>query len=233
MDIEKTLKQQAADRAVGFVESGMIVGLGTGSTAIFALRRVAESLKSGSLKGITGVATSVPIEEEAIRLGIPMMNDSLPENIDLTIDGADEVDPDLQIIKGAGGALLREKIVAQASRRVIIIVDESKPSTQLGTKCALPVEVLVFGWMSQQRFLKSLGCTPTLREKSPGLAFLTDSGNFILDCKFDGIRNPNALSQLLKARAGIIEHGLFLDIATDVIVARSSGIEHLQKAKAA
>ena len=145
-DRQSKLKQEAADYAVQFVKSGMVVGLGTGSTAIFATRRIAELLREGTLKDILGFATSNVIWREAQQLGIPLMDQGMPSKIDLTIDGADEVDPKLNLIKGGGGALFREKIVAQASDREIIIVDDSKLSPCLGTKHTLPVEVSPFGW---------------------------------------------------------------------------------------
>src|SRR5262249_24083780 len=143
--------------------------------------------------------------------------------LDLTIDGADEVDPKLNVIKGGGGALFREKIVAQASRREIIIVDDSKLSDALGTHHSLPVEVAAFGWRSQMRFLESIGGRPVIRHSPDGSQFVTDSGNMILDCSFDPIADPNALAETLAARAGIIEHGLFIALAHDVIVASEKG----------
>ena len=224
------LKQEAAEFAVQFVHSGMVVGLGTGSTAIFATRRIGALLRTGKLQNITAFATSKATQEEAEQLGIPMMDDSLPLAIDLTIDGADEVDPQFNLIKGGGGALFREKIVAQASAREIIVVDDSKLSDRLGTRFALPVEVSPFGWRSQLRFLESLGARCIIRKnKQDGSQFVTDSGNMILDCNFGPIADVNALAAQLGARAGIIEHGLFLGIATDVIVAGESGIRHLKR----
>src|SRR4051794_5466807 len=165
-------KQQAGESAVEFVQSGMTVGLGTGSTAIFATRRIAELLRSGKLRDIIAIATSSRTDEEARRLGIPMLEDSLPRAVDITIDGADEIDPEFNVIKGGGGALLREKIVAQASSRMIIVADESKLSDCLGTKFAVPVEVLRFGWMSQSRFLEDQGATVSRRENT-GREYLT------------------------------------------------------------
>jgi ribose 5-phosphate isomerase A len=222
-------KQQAADYAVEFVQSGMIVGLGTGSTAIFAIRRIAQLLQEGQLKEIKCYATSKATLAEAMRLAIPLRADEISMEIDLTIDGADEVDPKVNLIKGGGGALLREKIVAQASRRVLIVIDESKLSPRLGTNHSLPIEVLVFGWRSQSRFLESLGAEVAVRCNPDGSEFVTDSGNLILDCSFGPIANPAELATKLDARAGLVEHGLFLGLATDLIVAGKDGIRHIQQ----
>jgi ribose 5-phosphate isomerase A len=222
-------KQQAAEKAVEFVQSGMVVGLGTGSTAIFATRRIARLLKEGQLKNVSGFATSKGVWKEAQRLGIPMMSEEMPKSIDLTIDGADEVDPDLDLIKGRGGALLREKIAAQASRRVIIVADDSKLSARLGTLHAVPVEVISFGWRSQLGYLESLGAKVEGRHNADGSLFATDSGNMILDCNFGPIANAAELAAKLSTRAGIAEHGLFLGLATDLIVAGEDGIRHLER----
>jgi ribose 5-phosphate isomerase A len=220
-------KSAAAEAAVTQVQSGMRVGLGTGSTAIFATRRIAELIKTGALHDIAGFATSRATWDEATRLGIPLLADTLPYNLDVTIDGADEVAPNLDVIKGGGGALLREKIVAQASNRVIIIVDETKLSNALGTLHSLPVEVLPFGRDSQRRFLESLGARITQRMLQDGTDFHTDSGNLVLDCDFGPLSDPGYLAGRLNRRAGIVEHGLFLGLATDVIVASSTGIRRL------
>jgi ribose 5-phosphate isomerase A len=222
-------KQQAAEQAVTFVRPGMVVGLGTGSTAIFATRRIGELLHAGTLTQIVGIPTSATTEAEARQLGIPLLDEAIPRDIDVTIDGADEVDPTLDLIKGGGGALLREKIVAQASRRLIVVVDESKLSAALGTRYFLPVEVLTFGWQAQLRYLESLGARVTLRLARDGSPFATDQGNRILDCTFGPIADPAALATKLDARAGIVEHGLFLGLATDVIVAGGTGIRHLTR----
>ena len=227
-DRRSKLKQEAAEYAVQFVRSGMVVGLGTGSTAIFATRRIAELLREGILKNVVGFATSNFVWEQAQHLGIPLMDQAMPSKIDVTIDGADEVDPKLNLIKGGGGALFREKIVAQASDREIIIVDDSKLSPCLGTKHTLPVEVSSFGWQSQLRFLESLGARATIRSTDDGSQFVTDSGNMILDCDFGPIADAADLAAKLGARAGIVEHGLFLGIASDVIVAGESGVRHLK-----
>ena len=228
-DRQSKLKQEAAEYAVQFVQSGMVVGLGTGSTAIFATRRIAKLLKDGTLKNIVGFATSKFVWAQAQQSGIPLMEQAMLSKIDLTIDGADEVDPQLNLIKGGGGALFREKIVAQASEREIIIVDDSKLSPCLGTHHTLPVEVNPFGWQSQMRFLQSLGARATIRCNADGAQFVTDSGNMILDCDFGLIADPTDLAAKLGARAGIVEHGLFLGIASDVIVASESGVRHLKR----
>ena len=223
-------KQAAAERAVELVESGMVVGLGTGSTAIFATRRIGTLLRDGVLRDIVGFPTSLATAAEARRLGIPLLDEELPRSIDLTIDGADEVDPELNLIKGGGGALLREKIVAEASRREVIVVDESKLSPVLGTRWALPVEVIPFGWRSQQRYIESLGAKIAVRTGANGKPFRTDQGNLILDCAFGPIGNPGELARCLRARAGVVEHGLFLGIARDLFVAGADGVRHVTKA---
>lgn len=219
-------KQLAAEHAVTFVEPGMVVGLGTGSTAIFATRRLADLLSRGVLRDVIGFATSQATWAEARRLDIPLLADDMPRALDLTIDGADEVDPQLNVIKGGGGALLREKIVAQASRRVIITVDDSKLSPRLGTHHSVPVEVLKFGWLSQLRFLESLSARVKVRQNSDGSQFATDSGNMIFDCDFGPIADAAALAGNLSTRAGIVEHGIFLGLVTDVIVAGAAGLQH-------
>jgi ribose 5-phosphate isomerase A len=223
-------KQQAADRAVEYVQSGMVVGLGAGSTAILATRRIGQLLHEGKLRDIIGFPCSSLVEAEARALGIPITLDP-PGPIDLTIDGADEVDPELNLIKGGGGALLHEKIVAQASLREIIIVDESKLSPALGTHWPLPVEVIPFGRHSQKRFIESLGARVIVRQQPDGTPFITDQGNLIFDCTFGPIREPAALAAQLDARTGIVEHGLFLGLATEVIVAGADGIRHLTPKK--
>jgi len=208
------------------VQSGMKVGLGTGSTAIFATRRIADLLKTGELRDLVAFATSKATAEEAVRLGIPLLPDDLPEDIDVTIDGADEVDPEMNVIKGGGGALLREKIVAQVSRRVIIVVDEKKPSPRLGTHWPVPVEVIPFAWRSQARYLESLGAHYAIRTNHDGTQFVTDSGNMILDSHFGPIADAPQLAVALNSRAGIVEHGLFIGLATDLIVAGAGGVQH-------
>jgi len=223
-------KRQAAERAVEFLESGMMVGLGAGSTAVFAVRQIGALLGQGRLRDVVGVPCSRLVAEEAKRVGIPLADlaESRPI-IDVTIDGADEVDPDMNLIKGGGGALLHEKIVAQASRREIIVVDEAKLSAALGTHFALPVEVVEFGWPSQARFIESLGARVTVRRDGEGGLYRTDQGNLILDCAFGPIRDPAALASRLGARAGLVEHGLFLGLASDLVVAGPGGVTHRRR----
>lgn len=223
------LKEQAARRAVEFVQSGMIVGLGHGSTAFFAIRRIAELIRLGALQDIRGVPCSRKVFEDARKLGIPITTLNRNSVIDLTIDGADEVDEHLNLIKGGGGALLREKIVAQASLCEIIVVDESKMSSILGTRCAVPIEVTPFGWKAHIFPLEKLGAEVKPRRKSNGTLFKTDQRNIILDANFGPISDPFKLAANLKARAGVLEHGLFVGIATDVIVAGNDGLRHLER----
>ncbi len=224
-----TLKRQAAEYAVTFIQPGMVIGLGHGSTTRFALQRIAALVAAGELQGITAVPCSTHVEQDARRLGIPLTTLEEHPALDLTIDGADEATGDLNLIKGGGGALLREKIVAQASRREIIIVDETKLSPHLGTRWPVPVEVLPFGWRSQAAYLESLGAEVVLRRGPDGTLFHTDQGNWILDCRFGPIASPSRLADRLQGRAGILEHGLFVGLATDLVVAGSDGIRHLRR----
>jgi ribose 5-phosphate isomerase A len=227
MNNQDKLKQEAAFRAVEFIESGMVVGLGTGSTAKFAVDRIAERLNSGELSDIVGIPSSIRTENQARELGIPLVGFDEQPRIDVTIDGADEVDPDLNLIKGGGGALLREKVLAQASRRNIIIVDESKLVPKLGTTWAVPVEVIPFACRTEDIFLRSLGGDPLRRTDKGGAPFLTDQNNMILDTNFGPMSDPHPIAAGMNERAAIIEHGLFLNLATDVIVAEKEGIRHL------
>jgi ribose 5-phosphate isomerase A len=233
MDEVTQLKQLAAARAVEFIRSGMIIGLGHGSTALLAVRLIAELLAGGKKRNLLGIPCSQMIEDEARRLGLPLTTLEEHRVVDLTIDGADEVSPALDLIKGGGGALLREKIVAQASRREIIIVDESKISPALGTRHRLPVEVLPFGWSAQATFLRELGAKSVELRLGNDEVFTTQQGNVILDCDFGPIREPEKLAAALERRAGIIEHGLFLGIATDVIIAGVKGLRLLKRGQLA
>jgi ribose 5-phosphate isomerase A len=218
------LKRLAAEAAVDLIQPGMVVGLGAGSTALKAIECIGERLADGRLHGIVGVPCSAQVASDAQRLGVPLTTLDEHPVIDLTIDGADEVDPQLRVIKGGGGALLREKIVAQASRREIIIVDEGKLSERLGTQWALPVEVIPFGWRTHLDFFAGLGATVTVRSGERNVWFRTDSGNLILDCQFGPMADPDALAAALESRAGIVEHGLFIGLVSAVVVAGKDGV---------
>ena len=225
------LKQESANRAAAYVESGMVLGLGSGTTATRFLHRLAELLRNGTLHDIVGVPTSIEIGEHARRLGVPLSTLDEHPILDLTVDGADEVDPNLDVIKGGGGALLHEKIVAQASKREIIVVDESKLSPALGKHWPVPVEVIHFGWRTQVAYLESLGAKVILRRAQDGTIFETDEGNVIIDCNFGAITSPYALGSQLDRRTGIVGHGLFLGLASEVIVAGQHDIRHIYRQK--
>ncbi|MDZ4818092.1 MAG: ribose-5-phosphate isomerase RpiA [Planctomycetota bacterium] len=224
---QDTLKRQAAETAVQFIQSGMVLGLGSGTTAAIALKLIGQRIQSGALNKIVGVPTSLSIAAKAQQLGIPLAPDDNPPAIDLTIDGADEVDPAWNLIKGGGGAMTREKMIAQLSTREIIVIDESKLSPQLGTRWPLPIEVLPFGWQAQARWLTEQGGAPKLRQNKDGSPYLTDQENYILDTAFGPIADANQLAALIKTRAGILEHGLFLNLTSDVIIARAGGVRHV------
>ncbi len=213
-------KRNAAAVAVEYVQNKMLVGLGTGSTAEHALHFLSARIKQGLR--ITGVPSSLATAKLARRLKIPLVSDDAAfKKIDVTIDGADEVDPQLNLIKGGGGALTREKIVASRSDRFIIIVDESKLVSQLG-KFHLPVEVLPFGWHSTAAILKALGARVALRENG-GKPVRTDNGNFILDCNFRRIDAAATLAEQIKSIVGVVEVGLFIGMADLVIVGKKDG----------
>lgn len=221
------LKRVAAEYAVGLVRPGMVVGLGYGSTAVHAVRHIAALIQAGILPGVVGVPCAAWTEDEATRLGIPLATLDEISKVDITIDGADEVDPRLDLIKGGGGALLREKMVAQASAREVIIVDAPKLVRVLGA-FPLPVEVVPYCWGATARFVSGLGAEVSLRRRGDE-PFVTDQGNYILDCAFGRIDDPEALAAALERRAGIVEHGLFIGLATDVIVADTGGVRHIQR----
>ncbi len=223
------LKKLAAEKAVEFIESGMIVGLGTGSTAAFAVKKIGELIKAGKLNNIKGIPSSVQTEILAKQAGVPLTNFDKDPVIDLTIDGADEVDENLNLIKGGGGALLREKVLAQATKTNIIIVDESKISKRLGEKWAVPVEVIRFASAVEERFLQNLGAKTELRADEKCQIVVTDENNWIIDANFGAIENPAELARAFENRAGIVEHGLFIGLAHKVIVATENGIEILEK----
>ena len=214
-------KELAARASLQFVHDGDVVGLGTGSTAAYAIRFLGERVRSG-LK-IRGVSTSAQTQNLAASLGIPLTTLEEVEQIDVTIDGADEFDPELRLIKGGGGALLREKVIASATRQEIIIVDSSKQVSVLG-KFPLPVEVIRFAEAIVNKKISALGATVQLRRDGAGQAFITDEGHHILDCHFGQIPDPTALAHTLSEMPGVVEHGLFINLADAVLLAKGSEV---------
>lgn len=217
-------KQRAAEAAIDLIQNDMVVGIGTGSTAAFFIDALGAALKSGRLHGVRGIPTSKRSAERARELGIPIISFADVPTIDITIDGADEIDPQLNLIKGLGGALLREKLVAQNSRSMAVIADSSKLVRVLGTHQPLPVEIAPFEHAVHLPFLRSLGCEPALRLAKDGSPFKTDNGNVIYDCWFPAIHDPQELQRALKSRAGIVETGLFLGIAHLALVADGTSV---------
>jgi ribose 5-phosphate isomerase A len=217
-------KEAVGRAAAKLVRDGDVVGLGTGSTAYFAVIALGERVKAG-LK-IIGIPTSVQTGDLARQLGIPLTTlDERPE-IDITIDGADEVDPKLNLIKGGGGALLREKVVASASKKMVVVADSSKVVPALG-KFPLPVEIISFARTVVENKIAALGASPKLRAKADGSPFITDNGNQILDCSFGKIDDPPALALALSNTPGIVEHGLFIGLASVALVGRGDRVEEL------
>lgn len=225
----EAFKREAARTALQEVEPGMVLGLGTGSTVAHFLQLLGEALREGTVSGIVGVPTSVWTEDAAGREGIPLVALEDHPVLDLAVDGADEITPELHLIKGLGGALLREKMVAQAARRFVVIGDEGKAVTRLGTRSPLPVEVIAWSWQAHRPFLEELGAQPVLRTTDSGQPFVTDNGNVILDCRFeDGIADPWEIDRALAARAGVVEHGLFLGMAAAAAVAGPHGVRTVE-----
>jgi ribose 5-phosphate isomerase A len=226
MDPLQQFKQAAAEAAAGLVENGMIVGLGTGSTAKLAVEALGKRVRDGLQ--IAGIATSEYTARQASGLGIRISSLAEHAEVDLTIDGADEIQRGtLNLIKGRGGALLREKVVASSSRRLIIIADETKVVDQLGTRFAVPVEVVQFGWQAAERKLQKLGARTALRPGTDEKPFVTDGGNYIVDCSFQAIAAPAALDQQLNSVVGVVEHGLFLKMTSQAMVAGPNGVKIL------
>jgi ribose 5-phosphate isomerase A len=223
-----TLKQAAAAAAADLVSGGMLVGLGTGSTASYAIRRLGERFRDGLR--FTGVPTSLASAGLAESFGIPLIESPGTTPIDLTIDGADEIgEADLSLIKGMGGALLREKIVAVTSRRLVIVADETKLSPRLIGRAPIPVEVVAFGWESTRGRLAALGCRPVLKRDAEGKPFVTDGGNLIMNCKFDSLNDPAAVERALSMVVGVVESGLFLGLATTALVASRDGVRRIDR----
>ena len=222
------LKRQAAEAAVAMVEPGMLVGLGTGSTARHAITLLGQRHRDGLR--MTGVATSMASARQARELGIPLIEQPSRQQIDLTIDGADEIGVhDLSLIKGAGGALLREKIVAASSRWVVIVADETKLAEKLSGRVVVPVEVEPFGWETTMARLHGMGCEPSLKRAADGAPFLTDGGHFILNCLARDLSNPAGVEDRLAQVVGVIETGLFVGLATTVFIASESGVRRFDR----
>lgn len=225
------LKRAAAAEAVAIVESGMRLGLGSGSTVAHFLTLLGARVEIGEITGVVGVPTSLRTADRCRELGIQLgeLSDLAP--LDLAVDGADEVDPSLDLIKGLGGALLREKVVATEARRFIVIADESKVVSHLGERHPIPVEVVTFAWRSHLPFFEQLGAEPVLRLAPDGEPLRTDNGNYILDCHFSGgVPDPASLELRIRGRAGVVATGLFLGMASDVFIADTTGVRRLSKA---
>jgi ribose 5-phosphate isomerase A len=222
------LKRQAAERAVEAVTSGMVIGLGTGSTAVHAVRAIGRLWQDGRLQNIVGIPTSKATDQAARQQGIPLSTLAEHPVIDVTIDGADEIDPNLDLIKGLGGALLREKIVASSSKRMIVVGDYTKQVARLGAQAPVPVEVIPFAERPVFDYLTSLGAR-VVKRMAGERPFITDENNIILDCHFGVIADPAQLAHAIRARPGVVEHGLFLNLATEAILATPEGIKQFGK----
>ena len=225
----EALKRDAARAALEQVRSGMVLGLGTGSTVAPLLDLLGQALAEGRLTDIVGIPTSIRTGREARQAKIELIGLAEVDRIDLTIDGADEVSPELDLVKGMGGALLREKMVAQASERLVIIADEGKAVERLGTLSPLPVEVVDWGHGAHVKFMEAAGAEVSIRSMDDGIPLRTDNGNLVLDCRFpDGIEDPAGLEEALRRRAGVVESGLFLGLADQAILAAPSGVRTME-----
>ena len=222
-------KEAAANAAVKQLADGMVVGLGSGTTSALAVEAIGKLVKDGLR--IVGIPTSERIAEQARGLRIPLATLAEYPRVDITIDGADEVETGtLNLIKGGGGNLLREKIVAASSGRLIIVADQTKVVPRLGTRGGVPVEVVPFGWQATAQRLAHTGANPVLRLAGDGQAYLTDGGHYILDCVYGAIPYPLELQAALDRMVGVIEHGLFLGMASEAVVGGPEGVEHLRRA---
>ncbi len=218
------LKKIAGEKAVEHIEAGMVVGLGTGSTAYYAIKKIGDEVKEGL--EVTCIATSKATEVIAKECGIPLSSLAEHPDVDVTIDGADEVDPNLNLIKGMGGALVREKIIASASKKVVIVADPSKIVDVLGTRSPLPVEVIPFGVNFCQKQLQKFGCKVEIRKKN-NEPFVSDNGNYVVDCFFKKILAPKKLQKEINCIPGVVDNGLFLNMADEVIIGTKDGIKKL------
>ena len=227
MSGKEELKKAAGVRAVDFVCAGMLVGLGTGSTSEFAIEELSKRIKDGRLSDISCIPSSERTKDLAQTLGLDLVELGSQRKIDVTIDGADEIGPDFNLIKGGGGALLREKVLAQNSRKNVIVADESKLSKRLGSSFPLPVEVFEFAIEAEKGYLESLGGEARLRLAQDGSPFLTDQGNLIVDWSSGEMDDPSSLADCLSGRAGIVEHGLFIGTASDIIIGSVLGVKHI------
>jgi ribose 5-phosphate isomerase A len=219
-------KEAAARASLRFIQDGQVVGLGTGSTAAYFIQLLGEQVKNGLR--IRGIPSSDRSREQAASLGIPLTTLDECQQIDVTVDGADEVDPQLRLIKGGGGALLREKIVASATRQYVIITDATKRVPVLG-KFPLPVEVIKFAQAVVKKRIEALGAAVELRRDAAGKLYLTDENNYILDCRFGQIPDADGLARKLSAMPGVVEHGLFIGMASVVLVAEGSEVVELRR----
>ena len=217
-------KKLVGEAAIEFIKDGMTVGLGSGSTVNWMLHELGERVRQGL--DIKGIPTSLKTERLATELGIPLTDFSKVKKIDLAIDGADEVDPHLNLLKGGGGSLVREKIIDIEAKEFIVIVDASKLVSELGA-FSLPVEVIPFGWRQTSDRISNLGGKPKLR-MTDSEVFVSDNGNYILDCDFGGIVNPKKLHEQLKLLVGVVETGLFVEMASKLIIARNNEVEILE-----
>jgi len=220
-------KQLAGEKAVEYVAHGMDIGLGTGSTVYWTIRKLGEMVTNGFR--VRGVPTSRSTETVAAEFGVPLISLADIDELALTIDGADEIDPQLDLIKGGGGALLREKMVAEASRQLIVVADESKMVETLGA-FPLPVEIVMFGWERTFSRLKKMGLNP-MRRMAADTPFVTDNGNYILDCACGSITDPGTLYQRLKSMTGVVDAGLFVELATIAIIAGESDVRVVERVR--
>lgn len=223
-------KRAAAARALDLIANGTVIGLGTGSTVRHLLELLGAALADGRLRDVTGVPTSEDTANRCGKLGIPLTTLDQAPRLALCIDGADEVGPGLDLIKGLGAALLREKIVALAARRFVVIADASKRVRRLGTRAPVPVEVIPFAWTTHEPFFRQLGAEPVLRRHENGEPVVTDGGHYIVDCRFPkGIKDPRALARALARRTGVVEDGLFLGMADTAFIAGAKGVTTLTR----